>query len=607
MTSRPKAKTRRARGGLFETEGRRDTVIVATFISLIVLLIVGLFGALGLDYYDNNIRPVASVGGVDIGPGLVRDRTALDTARLSRDEGRYRVLQQTNEITTDELTTALGNLSTQSQSITADSIMEELIDLLYQSQLAAQQGVSPSDADISAAVDREFNTPEQRHILIITVKPETTNGAAPTIVQRQAAMDRAAQALAAVQAGTDWATVASQYSDDPSAATGGDGGTISSDNPVDAQWTKDIFALPEGGTSAVVAALGCANSSAGDCVYRIARVTSITPGTTDQSYKDDVLSKVSLDSVRQIVGWELASDRLKDAITSAQTTGTVDQVHLAEIIIRNTDTSGTDDPTIDQGEIHFSQILFSPNGDPTTAADLPLTDPAWTQAATDATNAYNTLNSITDPQARADQFAQMAKDKSDDSATASGGGDVAFTTRSLLPTNVAAALFDSTHQAGDLLAPVQDETGWYVLLFHERRGSPQERLSQLQADIANGVDWNTLVNTYSDGTDTDKANGGDIGWFTQDMLSTVEADTVSKIFAIGAGQIGDPITFGTDSYIFKALDHRQRALDPDQVAQLEDPDYGAFANWYSDKKNQAETDLVITRAGQAPPDTGAPS
>jgi hypothetical protein len=66
--------------------------------------------------------------------------------------------------------------------------------------------------------------------------------------------------------------------------------------------------------------------------------------------------------------------------------------------------------------------------------------------------------------------------------------------------------------------------------------------------------------------------------------------------------------FSSDSYIFKALDHAMRPLDPNQVAQLTDPDFGAFANWYSDKKNAAETDKTITRSSsQAPADTSQPS
>jgi parvulin-like peptidyl-prolyl isomerase len=596
---------------MFENEERRQSLLIFLFIGLIVLLVVGLVAAFALDYYDQNLRPVANVGGTDIGPGLVRSRTILDQLRLSRDEGRYRVLQQTNEITAVQASNAVDGLNSKAQAITADSVKEELIDLLYQNILAGQESVSPSAADVAAAVDKEFTTPEQRHFLIISVKPDSTGSAAPTIQQRQAAIDKANQALAEVQAGTDWATVAKEFSSDPSAANGGDGGTISASNPVDPSWTKALFALPEGGTTGVVASLGCARSDAGDCLYQIGRVTAITPGGPDTAYHDKVLAKMSADDVRQIVGWELAADRLRDKITATAISGPVDQVHLAEIIIRNTEASAEQDqdPTADQGEVHFAQILFAPNDDPSNAASVPAIDPAWAKAENDANAAFAQLNAITDPKARSDQFATMASASSDDEASKADGGNVAFSARSLLPSAVAAALFDTPHVDGDLLGPIKDENGYYVLLFHEHRGSPKQRLDQLKADIAANKDWNTLVTTYSDGTDTDKANGGDIGWFTQDMLKTVEKDTVAKIFALQAGQVSDPIVFGTDSYVFKALDHTSRPLDPNQVAQLEDPDYGAYATWYSDKKDEATANHIIVRPGEepAPTDTAAPS
>ena len=498
MTFRLRPKTTRPRRSMFEAEERRDTLVIVGFITLIVLLVFGIVAALALNYYDQNIRPLARVGSTEVGPTMVRDRTALDQLRLTRDEGRYRVLQQNNEIDAAQLSTAIDDLNTKAQGLTADAITEELVDLIYQDQLSGTEGVTPTSQEIDAAVEKEFTSPEQRHIFEIAVKPESTGDAPPTIVQRQAAIDKANQALAALNGGADFATVASQYSSDPSAANGGDAGFMSENNPVDKSWTEALFALPENGTTPVLASLGCSRSDAGDCLYRIGRVTEIRPGGSDQGYKDKVLAKMSLDSVRQQVGWEMAAAKLRDKVTADSTTGDLDQVHLSEIIIRNTEAADEEDTTADQGEIHFSQILFAPNDDPDTAADLPETDPAWAKARTDADAAFAELNALTDPQARSDKFAEIAKAQSDDDATKSDGGDVDFTSRSLLPTEVAKALFDTQHQAGDMIGPIKDDTGFYVMQFHERRGTPQERLTQLKADIAAGKDWNELVNTYSD-------------------------------------------------------------------------------------------------------------
>jgi parvulin-like peptidyl-prolyl isomerase len=606
VTLRPRSRTTRSRRSLFPADDRRDSLVIVGFIGLIALLVVGLPLAIGLAYYDQNLRPLAHVGSQEISPAMVRDRTALDQERISRDDGRLGVLQVNNEIDVTTMNSKKSELESKSQQLTSDSVSEELIDLIFQSQLAAQEGVTPSDADISAAVDREFNTPERRHILVISVKPEITGDAArPTIAQRAVAIEDAKKALAALQSGTDWAAVAAQYSDDPNATTGGDGGLISENNPTDPGWVKALFALPQGGTTGVVGALGCARADAGDCVYRIGRVVEIQPGQVDQAYRDRILAKMSQDRMREIVGWELAANRLRDTITARVTSGAIDQVHLAEIVIRNTEATGDEgdgaspspsaDPAAD-GEVHYSQILYAPKDDPQGTSALPSDDPSWTTAENDANAAFEQLNALTDPKARSDKFAEIAKAQSDDDASKADGGDVAFTTRDLVPSEVAKALFDSPHQDGDLIGPVRDEFGWYVLLFHERRGTPQERLTELKNELAAGADWNTLVEKYSDAETADKVDGGDIGWYSRDMLKQVEPETVDKLFALQAGQVSEPIVFGTDSLIFKALDHASRELDPNQLVQLNDPDFGAFNDWYSDKKTEAEANKVITRA-----------
>lgn len=615
MTFRLRSRTRQSRRGLFEADDRRDALVNLGFVALIAVLGIGLLVAFGLAYYDQNLRPLARIGDREVSPGMVRDRAGLDQERLTRDEGRLRVLNTNHEIDTAAMNAAIQELTTRGEQLTPESVAEEVVDLLFQSQLAAEQQLVPSDADISAAVEREFTTPERRHFLVIAVKPETTGDAEPTINQRFAAIDRAKEALGKVTSGADWATVAKEYSSDPSAANGGDGGLISENNPTDPRWTDALFEQPLNGTTAIVASLGCARSDGGECLYRIGRVIEITAGGPDQGYRDQVMARLSADGVRQIIAWELAAERLRDKVTADATTGSVDQLHLAEIIVRNTDPGegeepGEDDATDAQGETHFSQILYAPKDDPSTAPDLPTTDPAWTTAENEAKTAYDELIALTDPQARSDRFAEIAKQVSDDDATKADGGDVDFTTRSLLPDAVGVALFDTEHQNGDLLTPVKDENGWYLLLFHEHRGTPAERLAQLKAEIAAGADWNTLVEKYSDAEEVDAAPDGDIGWYTREMLSAVEDEKVDMLFALDTGEVSEEIVFGTDSFIFKALEHVARELDPNQIAQLNDPDFGAYSDWYADKKSEAEANRVITRAGEeapVPTDTAEPT
>lgn len=110
--------------------------------------------------------------------------------------------------------------------------------------------VNPTDDEIQAYYDAhpdEFRTPEEvhaRHILF-KVQPGATGE------QRDAVRQRAAAVLAQVQAGGDFAALATQYSEDSSAQNGGDLGWFGRGKMVPA-FDAAAFALAAGGTSDLV-------------------------------------------------------------------------------------------------------------------------------------------------------------------------------------------------------------------------------------------------------------------------------------------------------------------------------------------------------------------
>jgi len=72
--ARPSLRTRLGR--LVEGEERQAVVVTALFIGAIVLVVLALVGAIGLAWYNDNLRPLARVGSAEIVPQRVGIRVA---------------------------------------------------------------------------------------------------------------------------------------------------------------------------------------------------------------------------------------------------------------------------------------------------------------------------------------------------------------------------------------------------------------------------------------------------------------------------------------------------------------------------------------------------
>jgi len=95
--------------------------------------------------------------------------------------------------------------------------------------------------------ETKFHTPKQAKVRYLSIR------LAPTVDEKQKgeAKTRAARILAEARAGKDFAQLAKQSSDDPSAAKGGDLGWISQ-GQLPPPLEKTVFSLPKGGISDVV-------------------------------------------------------------------------------------------------------------------------------------------------------------------------------------------------------------------------------------------------------------------------------------------------------------------------------------------------------------------
>jgi len=262
--TRPTSRVTRFRK-LFDDEDRQQAVVSAAFIVAIIAIVVLLLAAIGIAYYNDNLRPLARVGSTEVGPQLLRDRVELEAWRIQRESNRLTQASINGDI--DEATRArrAAALEQRQENLSTTSL-EDLIDLLYQSSLAAEEGIAVTAADIDAAMAKEFNDIEKRHVWAIIIKPGEGKAAEDiTNADRQAAIGLAEEALEALAAGTPFDEVAREYSTDATKLNGGDLGVVT-ELALEEEWSAELFELPLEGTTGII--------RGADGTFRIGRVKS---------------------------------------------------------------------------------------------------------------------------------------------------------------------------------------------------------------------------------------------------------------------------------------------------------------------------------------------
>ena len=123
--------------------------------------------------------------------------------------------------------------------------------------------------------------------------------------------------------------------------------------------------------------------------------------------------------------------------------------------------------------VRAAHILASPNDDPGGAMTLDPDDPAWLDAEAEAIAIAAELRAIGDTATRAERFAELARELSDDTSSGANGGDLgAFQRESMVP-EFADPIFDGEDlQPGDILGPVRSDFGWHVILYQGEGPDP---------------------------------------------------------------------------------------------------------------------------------------
>jgi parvulin-like peptidyl-prolyl isomerase len=548
---------------------RRTFLLNLGFAIAIAISILILVGYAGWSWYDDHFGAAATVDGTTVTKDQLRNRFAIEGFRITYTENRVRTLGNEGRLTEANVASQLQFLE-QRRSSLGPLTLERLIDVMIQARLAAEAGISVTDAEIDAQLLEEATTDEQRHTWVIEVEPENdADTGEPGASEKAAAKATATAALADLRAGKSWEDIAKTVSTGASAAQDGDLGWLPLESGYDEPFMTALFeAEPNGLTDVIEGA---------DGIFRIGRVTEVAPAAVDSTFEFQVEEAgIKLADYREAVRGDLVREKLDEKVVADLSAPSL-QRHVLQIYLAQ----GT--PTADGVKVRH--ILYSPNDDATAAATLAETDPAWAAAEAEAKAAYDELTA--DPE----MFDGLAREQSDEGSAAQTGGKLPFfdATSSIDPA-FAAAIFAEGLEPGDLIPPFKSSFGWHVVQFMRPYGEgPLAWLETVREEAVGGADFAQLARDQGEGEEA--ADGGDIGWVAPGQLDDLMD---AAVFDASIGGLTAIIEVPDDGfYLLKVLAEETREPTKEQIAIFED---SGFTNWYAEQKAEVE---IARSAGTA--------
>lgn len=568
MTSRPKQGSTRSRS--WEDRDRRSMLLNVGFGLTILAALLLLLVALAASWYNDHLSAAATVNGQTITKDAFVKQVAVNEFRADYQTRRLRALLAANQIRPTDADTRQAIIEQRLQQIEAISL-EQLIDGTVQAELATQEGVIITEDDVTQRVTDEATTPELRHAWMIAVTPELESGKSlPTEEAKLAAKATAEKALADLKAGGDWDAIAKEVSTDASAAQAGDIGFIDEASSLDTAFRAALMAAAKDTPTEVV--------EGADGTFRVGRVTEILDPVVDTTLEQQVKDKgIDVADFRAALRRDLTRDRLEETVLAPYLAEgpqrDVQQIYLGE---SQSETG--------PGAVRVRHILYSPNGDPSTASTVAEDDPAWADAEAKAKASYEKLKTDVS------QFDAIARAESDEGAARTSGGKLPyFSADDAIDPDFWAAISAEGLQPGQLLEPVKSAFGWHVIQV-QRFPPDADFATSLKDDITAGtLTFEDAARDYSDAVGAEQ--GGLLGWVAKGQLAKALEDA---IFAGTIGQLTDPVTVEGDGiYLFRPRAEETRAPSEDQEAELRGT---IFADWYATEKDAFEVtrDPAIT-------------
>jgi parvulin-like peptidyl-prolyl isomerase len=547
MTIRSRPVLDRKHRPRWQDELRTQQLTIVGF-AVAIAVALGIFGAAAWNgYWEAHLRPAASVqgqtftrGDLDARERIITAETIAEASELTAQLGvgpRDQVLQQQ----IDSLSQRLQALSTVAS--------ESLVDGAILDHRAEDFGLAVSDGEVDAEIAARTSLPERiraRLVLVEALPDDAEADAEPTDEQLAEARDAAQAALDRIEDGDDFATVATEVSDDFTAATGGELGWFEDE---DVAYGAYFDALAD---AAVGDLVGPVETDRGFAVLELIDRREATAegqlgelleqqGVPDAAYREHVRQGLLLEVFRAHFGDEVV-------ITPAA------QRRVAEIVIR---------PAAEEAagpQERARHVLVQP--DPELDSQEEATDEQWAAALAEAEEVRD-LVSAED----ADWF-EIAEEHSDDTGSGSRGGDLGWYDPAASPfvEEFTDALADL--EIGDVSEPIRTDFGWHVIQKTGERDSPQEQAATLVEELRADPDaFAETATRLSENYETAQ-EGGEVGWVAPYQLDAQREDAVFALTEVG--EVSDPVDDATTGItIYQLLETSEsREIEEDRLEEI---------------------------------------
>ncbi len=534
----------------WQDELRTQQLIVIGF-ALAIAVALGIFGAAAWNgYWEAHQRPMAEVAGTTFTPSDAELRARIIGAEIAAEATELSLQLVENGPRNQLLEQQINSLQQAAQQVDATAV-QSLVDGAVLGSRAEEFGVEVSPEEIEAAVAERTARPERIRaslILVNALPDDAEPDAEPTEEQLAAAEEAAQAALDRVEDGEAFADVATEVSDDFTAATGGELGWFRADDAVYAEYFEALADAEVGD------AVGPISTDAGFAVLRLQdrREESREGGLSELLERQGI----GEEDYRAFIGDVLLVDEYGDYFADEVVTSPAPQRRVAEIAIQPV--TGTGNPVPQERARH---ILVQP--DPELEDQAEATPQQWALAMAEAGQVHDLVSNP-----NADWFA-IAEEFSDDTGSGSRGGDLGWYDPESpqfveAVTEVLAGL-----EVGEISEPFETEFGWHVVQKTGERESPEAQAAELVERLRDEPDSFASAAALVSEDYTTAAEGGELGWVARWQLEEVLEDAVFGLEEVG--DISEPITDSTGAItIYQLLEtSEEQEIEEDRLEQIQ--------------------------------------
>jgi parvulin-like peptidyl-prolyl isomerase len=551
----------------WQDELRTQQLTVIAF-AVAIALALGIFGAAAWNgYWDAHLRPVASVDGTTFDRSDLTERerilTAEAIARLAELQGqlvggpRDQLIQQ-----------QIDGLSQQFNGLTTNAAAS-LVDDAVLAARSDEMGVAVTDEMVDAEIADRFGLPERILANLILVDPlpdDAEPDAEPTDEQVAAAMDKAQGARDRIDGGEDFADVAADVSDDFSASFNGNIGWFFAEDPAYGEYFEALGDVEDGEL------VGPIETDRGAVVLQLVQRRAATDdGDLRQLLRDQGIDDATY---RTYIADDILSDAFRDQFDTEVVVTPAEQRRVAQIFIAAV--SGAVVP-----QERARHVLIQP--DPELDDQAEATDEQWAAALEEARQVADLL---AEPDADWDA---IAEEHSDDTGSASRGGDLGWYDPADSPFVEAFAATLASLDVGDLSDPVRTDFGYHVIEKTGERESPQAQVADIVARLEDDPDSFAEIAEQESEDSATASDGGELGWVARYQLSHMQEEAVFGLTEVG--EIGAPVDEGTAGItIYRLLETSDsRVIEEDRLTQIR---RDGFERWL-DEEVRAPVDTWI--------------